>query len=604
MTAAAITGAIGSVVSPRRRALVGAGLLAAMSPVVELAAPWPVAVAVDQVIDGRSATGVLAVLAVLAGLGPSTVLAGCAAATLGLAGVGALLDYLTIAHTERTCERIGADLRLAVFHRAVGLSLRFHDRTRSGELVSRLTSDVGRILDGLTSATLVLLADGMLLVGAVVVLAAVDPPLALVALVVIPPLAAIAVVQRRRVRGAQQVARAEAGRLAAAATELLRNVRAIQVFSRNGSLQRRFDTRNHGLLRANLRAVQVEAGWAPRADLVLAVGTAAALLVGVMRVHSGAITTGTLILLLAYVRDLYRPVRSLAKLASTFAKAAASARRLEEVLGSAEHLPDEASAPPAPPLASGISFDDVRFGYDSTRPVVRGLDLWLPAGTITVVTGPSGTGKSTLFQLLLRLYDVDAGSITLDGVDIRSYSLESVRSRIAFVPQEPWLIDGTVAENIALGSPTTTRAAVGAAARRAGVETFTREWPDGLDAPVGEGGHLLSGGQQRRVAIARAIVSGAALLLVDEPTAALDPAARAGVLDALIEAARQRTAVIVTHDPSVVQLADHLVELWPPLAHEHEQEEVNNHVDQDQPHRRNGQAPRGPDPYAHAHAHA
>ena len=577
-TTRALGAGVGSVVLAHRPRLLVAAACSALPPLVALAAPWPLAFAVDHVVDDRPLPGPLAPLAAL---GPAALLAGCAVAALLLAATGAAADHLSVLCTERACERIGADLRRAVFARAVRLSLRFHHATRSGELVSRLTSDVGRVLDAVNAATFVVVSDGLLVLGAVAVLAGLDPTLALTALAVVPPLALVAHRQRSRVRAAQQAAREEAGTTSALATDLLRNVAAVQVFSRRGAAERRFDERNDALLRASLRAAAVQARWTPRAELVLALGSTVALVVGVLRVRDGVITTGVLVLVMAYVRDLYGPVRSLAKLSGTFAKAGASVARLCEVVDNPDYLRDLPQAPPARPVRSGIAFHGVRFGYGAA-PVLDGLDLWLPAGATTVVTGPSGVGKSTLLHLLLRLYDPDAGAVLVDGVDLRDLPPTGVRGRAAFVPQDPWLLDGSIAENIALGGVDVARQDIRDAARLAHVEPFVRTLPRGLNSPVGEGGRLLSGGQQRRVAIARAVVSGASLLLVDEPTVGLDPAARAAVLDALASTARGRTTVIVTHDPEVLRLADHVVELRPPAPRRRAHEEVT-HDDQDHP---------------------
>jgi ATP-binding cassette subfamily B protein len=251
-----------------------------------------------------------------------------------------------------------------VFDRSVTLPIRFHDRHHSGELVSRLTTDVGRVQDAVTAATLVVLADGLLVAGTLAVLSVVAPDLALVALLVVPPLAAVAVVQRRRVRSAETQARGAAGGLAALATDLLGAVRIVQVFNRRGSVQARFRAVDSAVLDARLDAVRVQAGWAPRADLVLAAGTAATLVVGVLEARAGSISTGTLLLALAYVRDLYGPIRSLAKLAGTFAKAGASAARIGRVLDAPEHVAGDPSAPAAPPVTLGVGFHGVRFGHD------------------------------------------------------------------------------------------------------------------------------------------------------------------------------------------------------------------------------------------------
>jgi ATP-binding cassette, subfamily B, bacterial len=271
-----------------------------------------------------------------------------------------------------------------------------------------------------------------------------------------------------------------------------------------------------------------------------------------------------LLVVLAYVDDLYGPVRALTRLSGTFAKAGASLARLREVHDSEERVGEDPAPAPLPALQVGVRVERVSFRHTAARPVLHELDLWFPAGQVTAVVGPNGAGKSTLLHLLLRLDDPDAGRITLDGVDVRQVKLAVLRRGIAFVPQDPWLFDGTVAENIAVtASAATTRADVRDAATAAGLDALLGRLPHGLDTPLGESGTRLSGGERRRVALARAVLSTAPLLLLDEPTAALDAQARAAVLRSLAAATTGRTTVVVTHDDAVIRLADRVVELHP-----------------------------------------
>lgn len=546
---------------PYRPALAGAGGVAAARSLVTLAEPWPLTVAIDNAIDGRPFTGLLGPLSTVR---PGTVVVLAALTSVLLALLGGWLDFLATRSSERTAEKMGADLRSATFTHAIGLSLRYHDRARSGELVSRLTTDVGRVLDAVVAASTTLLPDTVLLVGVLVVLLAIDPTLAGVALLVVPVLAALAVRQRREVRAAQRVARAEAGHLAAVSTDLLRNVRAIQAFGRRRLAATTFEARNKAVRDAQSHAVSVEAGWTPRADVVLACGVGATFLVGAQQVLSGALSTGTLLVVLAYTRDLYSPVRALARMAGTFAKAGAALARVREVLESRDSIPDDPAGIARPTVRHGLRLHRVSFGYRPGQPVLHDLDLWVPAGHTVALVGPSGVGKSTLLHLILRLHDVHGGAITLDGLDVRSFRLAGLRRAIGFVPQDPWLLDGTIAQNIAFGAPGVTRAAVLRAGRAARVDEFALALPAGYDSPVGEGGNLLSGGQRRRVAVARALAVDAPLLLLDEPTASLDRGSATAVLDAVRAAAVHRTTLIVTHDPDVWAVADRTVTLPAP----------------------------------------
>ena len=549
---------VAPVVRPHTGALTGAAALALLSAGATLVRPWPLALAIDYAIDGQPATGALAWVS---DLSPQTVLVLAALAVVLITVLAGLLDMAVAVFGEGAAERVGAALRQRIFDRSMSLSLRWHDRMRSGALVPRLTSDVGRVLDGLVACVTGLVPDLVTVVVVLAVLASFDPGLTLVGLAVVPVLAVLALRQRRRVRAANERARTESGDLAATANDLLRNVRAVQAFGRARRAHAMFGVRNDALLRAESAAVTVEARWTPVADAVLAIGSALVLVVGGGHVLSGELSTGDLLVVLAYVRELYSPVRGLARLSGVLAKAGASAARVREVLDCVEEVRQAPDARPAPRLTDEVRFERVWFGYEEDRPVLGDVNLTVRAGETVCLLGPSGIGKSTVLHLLLRLYDVDAGRVLVDGVDIRACDLHSLRRRIAFVPQDPWLLDVSVAENIAFGSPNATRAGVLAAGRLALVDEFVGTLPRGYETPLGEGGSRLSGGQRRRVAIARAAVSEAPLVLLDEPTASLDPESAATVIRAIRGVAATRTVLIVTHDRELATIADRVVVL-------------------------------------------
>jgi ATP-binding cassette subfamily B protein len=512
-----------------------------------LAQPWPLAYAVDQVIGAEHPRPILLVVA--------------AGATVGLSAIAGLLDMVGVMSVEHAAERIGAKIRARLFDHAVTRSLRWHDQMPSGELLSRLTTDVGRMVDAIVALVETLIPDMIMLVAVLVILVIFDPSLAAVGVAVLPPLALLAIRQRRRVRAAQLDARAESGRLAATTTDLMRNVRAVQAFGRTDRAARVFDIRNLAVRRSEIKAIDTSARWTPLADVVLAIGAGAVLVVGGREVLAGRLSTGELLVVVAYLGDLYSPVRALTRLSSTLAKAGASAGRVAEVLDSDDTIAERPGAIAAPMLRDEVRFRGVGFGYDRDRPVLHDFDLRIGAGETVALIGPSGAGKSTTLHLLLRLYDVEAGSVLIDGVDVRDCKLQSLRERIAFVPQDPWLLDGSLAENIAFGASDATRADVIAASRAALVDEFALKLPNGYDTSLGENGVRLSGGQRRRVALARAAISSAPLVLLDEPTASLDPAAAASIMRAIRSATAERTVLLVTHDQDTAAIADRVIHL-------------------------------------------
>jgi len=539
-----------------RSQLVGAAGLAVVEAAVDLARPWPLAFAVDSAIGGRRPT-----IAALGELSPTALLVVAGGALLLLSVIGGLDAYGVTLLAEGGAERIGADLREETFGTAVRLPMSFHDEHRSGELVSRLTSDVGRVLDAVVAVTTSALPDALLIGGVLVMLACIDPATLVPALGVIPILATAAVVQRRRLQAAHQHARAEAGAMAASGTDLMRHVEVIKVLGRERLARRRFGAHSDATLDADIAAVGVEARWTPVADVVLAAGTALVLVTAGRRVLAGSMSTGTLLAVLAYVAALYRPVRSLARLSTTLAKANASAVRLREVLEAPDELADQPGATSAPAVPRQLCVRDVSFAHRAGPAQLDRANLVVPAGEIVCIAGPSGTGKTTLLTLVARLRDVDGGSIELDGIDVRRCTRASLRRAIAYLPQTPWMLDGTIADNIALGTDRPGRRAVLAAGQRALVDEFALALPDGYDTPIGEAGSRLSGGQRQRIALARVLLADAPVLLLDEPTAALDSASKRLVIEAIATTAVGRTVLVAAHDPAVEAMADRVVVL-------------------------------------------
>jgi ATP-binding cassette subfamily B protein len=358
------------------------------------------------------------------------------------------------------------------------------------------------------------------------------------------------------VRRAQRIARDESGRLSSTATDIVRNVRVVQAFQRQTDSLGRFAERNSAATDTSISSMRVDARFSPLSNLVLSIGSAIVLYVGVLRVQQGRMTVGTLLIVLSYVGSVYGPVRSLSRLATSLARGAASKDRLLEVLASEDQLPVPARPVRVDRVTHALMFDHVSFGYEPDVPVIDEASFAIYAGEHFCIVGPTGAGKSTLLQLLLRMYDPTEGRITLDGVDLRQFDLESLRNRFGLVSQQPWMLDGTIADNIAFGRPDVTRAEIEILGRFALIDEFVDRFPLGYDTPVGEGGARLSGGQLRRIAFARAIVRLPDVLLLDEPTSGLDAHSERQIVRAINRVRRGRTVVTVTHHLSLAEQAD------------------------------------------------
>jgi ATP-binding cassette subfamily B protein len=552
-------GGVARFLRPYRQALALAAALVLAETVLDLARPWPLLIAVDHAIAHRPLH--LAWLPVLDQVGPLALGGLAAGLVVSLSAVSALIGYLTSYLSEAAAERIGADLRAELHASLLRMPARFHDHSRSGDLATRLTGDVVRVQDMLVAWLSRLAPQGLTLGGMLAVLFLVDPLMALAGLVVVPPLALLTSTRRRRVRTAQRLYRTRQGSLASHLNEVVRHVRLVQAFGAEPRAQEVFAARNRDALSSSLTVLDIGARYGPLADVLLAAGAGLVLWTGVTRVIDGRMTVGVLLVVLSYLASLYGPVRSLTGLASTFAKAAASRERIEEVLSGPAGVPERLDARRLLTIESGIVFRHVHFAYRRDTPVLRGIDLVVPAGRTTCLMGRNGAGKSTLLYLLLRFYDPDDGAIEIDGIDLRDLQLRSLRERLAVVPQEPWIMDGSIGDNIALGKAGATPDEIRGAGRLALVDEFAEALPDGYDTIVGEGGALLSGGQRQRLAIARALVRTAPILLLDEPTSGLDAESEVGVLAAVRRAAQGRTVIIVTHRPDLASAADQVAVL-------------------------------------------
>ena len=529
---------------------------------LSLAAPWPLKLVVDYGLGHRRFPGWLAGLKGLSPMG----LAGTAAASgLLLVTLGAIAGYLVTYLIGVVAERMAAQLRTGVIDNVIRIVPRDAARFPLGELASRVDADAVRVADTVADVIDAVVPDVATLAGMAAITALLDWRLTLVVLGVIPLYGLTALVRNRGLRPAQQQARARSGDLAALTAGLLARVPAVHVFGRADTEVACYREASARAASASVTALDASARFTPVTDVLPGIGLAAALLAGTAEVSAGRLTVGGLLVFLAYLSSLTAPVRSLARLTATVARGRASKDRVAELL----NLPRLAPAGSAPSGAGGgrgrsgavVSMTDVTYSHRPGHPVLAGADLEVGAGELVCVAGPSGAGKSTLLSLLVRLADPESGRITIDGQDIALLPLEELRRLVTLVPQDPWLHAGTIAENIGYGRPGATRGQILAAAESAGVTSFARALTDGLDAVLGEHGSGLSGGQQRRVAVARALLRDTPVLLLDEPTTGLDPAAESHLVAGLLARTRGQTVILVTHQARLAAAADRVVTL-------------------------------------------
>jgi ABC-type multidrug transport system fused ATPase/permease subunit len=576
---------------PDRLAAASAVWLALLDVALSLAAPWPLKVVVDDALGHQPLPSWLAPLA---GLHPLSVAVLAATAGLLLLAASALAGYLVTVLTTAIGERMTVRLRSAAAGRVLSAEPKAAAVFPLGELTSRLGGDTMRVSDTVTATLDTAIPDTALLVGMTVVTAAMDWRLTLVTIAVIPLYALTARVRNPRLRVAQRQSRDRAGELATVAAGLLARLPAVHVFDRAADEAERYQLACAASAVAEVAAVDASARFGPVTDTLPGLALAAALVTGTVEVTSGRLTLGGLLVFLAYLSSLTGPVRSLTRLSARLTRGSASRDRLAELLRMPPLVPagspskasvaitvraplaghavnhlvrvDSAAAAqrsvPCGTLGGPeIVLDTVSFAHRAGHPVLDAATLRFPAGKLTALTGRSGTGKSTLLSLLIRLADPTSGLITMGGRDIAWLPLAELRDLVTLVPQEPWLHEGTIAENIGYGRRGASASQVRDAADRAGVTGFADILPDGLDTPVGEHGGRLSGGQRRRVAIARALLRDTPVLLLDEPTTGLDPETESRLIAELADVTAGKTVILVTHQPALVARADHVVRL-------------------------------------------
>ncbi len=538
------------------RSLATVGVTTGVAAAAELARPLPLALVVNALIvkaggpagfelDGRDLW----------------LLAGVAALVILIALVDGIATYVADIRLKQAGERISHDLRLETHAELQRLSLGYHARRPAGDLVTRVTSDVHAV-GGIFSESLgTVVSSVLLLLGMLVVAFYIDPVLALTAFAIAPALALAALRNRRRLKAAAQQQRRREGEIAAMTTETLGAIREVKALGTERHQHEQLRRKSEERREAGIETYRIETRYARLVDLVGAFGTAAVLVVGVLRVAAGAVTPGELVVMVAYTKRLSRPLRDLARQAGRVTRALVRADRIAEILDSGEALEERPNAYRGERASGALALEGVDFGYDREHQVLRDVTLRIPHGQRVSLVGPSGAGKSTVAALLARFYDPQVGRVTIDGRDLRDCSLDWLREQVGLLLQEPILFTGTVAENIAYGSDDASEAEIVAVAKAAGAHEFVERLPEGYETVLGARGDGLSGGQKQRLAIARTLLRDPALLVLDEPTTGLDEASEDTVLAGLERLMRGRTVIVITHSPKLAALADRTVAL-------------------------------------------
>ncbi len=523
----------------RRLALLATILLTSVVPVVETAEIWLFKMVIDDILVPRRFNLFVPV----------------ALAYVGLTLAASLISFVEGMLSVWLSQRVLIDLRTAVFDHVQRLSPDFFERRRLGDLVARVTGDTSAIEDFLVSGSQTLANNVVSLLVFTVALFVLDWRLALVSFVVTPVFWVVARYFSRRIKTASREKRRRSGSISVVVEESLRNVPLVQAYNREQWEHDRFRRANEAKYRAELTSARLRGLFSPVVDAVELVGGLVVIGFGTWQLSRGALTMGSLLVFMALLTQIYSPIRGLTKLTNSAYSASAGAERVIELLNEQPRVTDAPSAVPLRVARPSLQFHDVCFSYpgesasgDGNRPALEHVSFRVEPGEVLALVGPSGAGKSTIARLLLRSFDPTSGRIMLGGEDLRGLTLQSLRASIAVLLQETLVFDGTVRDNIAYGRVDATDSQIVAAARAADAHEFIVGLPDGYDTRIGERGARLSGGQRQRLAIARAMVRDAPVLLLDEPTTGLDAESGQRMLEPLRRLMAGRTSIVISHN--------------------------------------------------------
>jgi ATP-binding cassette subfamily B protein len=537
----------------------GVFFLSLLATPLALLTPVPLKIAVDNVVGSKPLPDFLE------GLVPLDSDAGVLVLAVGLLVAVALLDQLqTLTSTilaTYTGEKLRLGFRARLFRHAQRLSLAYHDVRGTADATYRIQYDASSIQYVTVHGVTPFITAGFTLVGMIYVTAVIDWQLALVAMSVVPVLFGLIWASRRRLRpGWRETKMLESSALSVI-QEVLTSLRVVKAFSQEDREHERFLERSDQSVRARIRLATIEGMFTLLIGLTTTVGTAAVLFIGVRHVEAGTLTLGSLLLVMAYLLQLYAPLKQISKSLVTLQSQLASAERAFSVLDEQPDVPERLDARPLRRARGEVVFDEVSFAYPGSRDVLHGISFRVEPGIRLGIAGTTGSGKTTLVSLLLRFYDPTQGRILLDGLDLRRYRVSDLRNQFAIVLQEPVLFSTNIAENIAYAKPEANFDEVITAAKAANAHEFVDALPDGYDTVVGERGMRLSGGERQRISLARAFLKDAPILVLDEPTSSVDVHTEAAIMQAMDRLMEGRTTLMIAHRLSTLDYCDARIEV-------------------------------------------
>jgi len=548
---------LGSLLRPHWAMLALAFVAVLGETATDLLEPWPLKIVFDYIFGSKKMPPWMSdLLGSTFGLDKVAILHFAVASVIIIALIGAASAYGEKYLTTSVGQWVMHDLRRALYHHIQRLSLAYHDRKSTGDLISTVTADIDAIQDFISQALLGIVVAVLTLVGMLGVMFYIDWRFTLIALSITPFLFFVVYSYTRRIKQASRALRKKEGEVVSVVAEVLSSIRVVKAFAREDYEEERFTRQSLESVEMALRARGLKAKLAPVVEVIIAVGTCLVLWYGVNLVMTNQMTPGSLLVFLFYLGKMYKPMKDLSKMTDTMSKAAVGYERIHEVIETEDKVRNLPGAKKAPPFKGKIQFDHVGFGYTEGYATLKDVDFKVEPGQLAALVGPTGAGKTTIISLIGRFYDPQKGAVKIDGRDIRNYKMKSLRRQMSFVLQETLLFKATIWQNIAYGKPEASREEILRAAKLANADEFIRNLPEQYDTMVGEKGVTLSGGQRQRIAIARAIIRNAPILILDEPTSGLDAASEELVFEALNRLMEDKTAIVIAHRLATVRRAN------------------------------------------------